>query len=69
MIVISATRDNYGRVIHANDEVECLLGYKRKDLIGKNVSIVIPKIIGEIHDLFIKKYLETAENRAIDLLR
>lgn len=50
MIVISATLLNMGKILHANDEVETLLGYRRKELIGRNINCIMPNIIGKIHD-------------------
>lgn len=42
IIMISATSTHVGTIIHANDELEHILGYTRKDLIGKNIKIIMP---------------------------
>ena len=34
IIIISATSINIGIIIHANEEIENILGYKRKEVIG-----------------------------------
>lgn len=57
IIIISALIGDEGRMLHANDETELLFGYKRKDLIGRNVSMLMPYIIGHIHSTFVKRYL------------
>lgn len=43
--VISATSTNYGTVLHSNEEIEHILGYQRKDVIGKNISFIMPSLI------------------------
>jgi PAS domain S-box-containing protein len=48
-----------GRIIHANDEIEALLGYRRQELINRNITFIIPNIIAQYHDGFIKRYIET----------
>ena len=51
--MISATSSKIGTVIHANEEVEHILGYKRQELIGKNVTLIIPRPIAKAHDKLI----------------
>lgn len=66
MIVVSASSSNYGKIIHTNDEIESFLGYKRKELLEKNVSIIMPTLIAINHNRFVSKYLETGRRRIID---
>lgn len=58
--MISATSKKIGYIIHANEEVEALLGYSRKDLLNKNVNTIMPRPIGKVHDKLIERYFETA---------
>ena len=37
IVLISATSTRIGTVIHANEEIESVLGFKRQELIGRNV--------------------------------
>jgi PAS domain S-box-containing protein len=46
LFIVSTSNDNYGKIIHTNEEVEYLLGFKRKDLIGQNVSCIMPVLLG-----------------------
>ncbi|TNV87849.1 hypothetical protein FGO68_gene3282 [Halteria grandinella] len=57
IIVISALVGDEGKILHANDETELLFGHKRKDILGRNVSMLMPYLIGSIHSSFVKKYL------------
>jgi hypothetical protein len=45
------------------------LGYKSKDLIGKNVSILCPKPIAIYHDRLVQRYFETAVPTVIEIKR
>lgn len=67
IIIISATSTNVGTIIHTNDEIEQILGFKRKDIIGKNISLIMPRPIAKVHDLFIHRYFETAKPTVIDI--
>jgi PAS domain-containing protein len=53
IVIISATSTKIGIVIHANEEVEQILGYNRKDIIGKNVAGIMPRPIAKVHDKLI----------------
>lgn len=46
-----------------------LLGYKNKEIINKNVRILMPKILSENHDLFIKNYFNTAKAKILEQKR
>jgi PAS domain S-box-containing protein len=67
IIIISATSTNVGTIIHTNDEIEYVLGYKRREVIGKNISLIMPRPIARVHDLFIHRYFETAKPTVIDI--
>ncbi|CDW84462.1 pas domain s-box family protein [Stylonychia lemnae] len=69
IIMISATSRKTGNIIHVNDEVETILGYKKQELMHKNVSIMMPKPIAKIHDKFIDRYFDTAQPTVIDIKR
>ena len=67
--MISATSSQIGTVIHVNDEVEGILGYKKKDLLNKNISMIIPRPIAKVHDRLIQRYFQTAKPTVIDIKR
>lgn len=50
LIIITANSTDVGVVIHANNEVEPILGYNRKDLINKNINQIMPRPIAKVHD-------------------
>lgn len=50
VIIISATSTKIGTIIHTNEEVEAVLGFPKAELIGKNVTRLIPRPIAKVHD-------------------
>jgi PAS domain S-box-containing protein len=60
IVIISGTDDNLGTVVHTNNFVLKLLGYKRSELIGVNVAGIMPKVFGETHNTVLSKYLESS---------
>ena len=67
IIVISATSTNIGTIIHCNEEVEEILSYKSKELIGRNIQIITPRPIAKVHDRLIQRYFETAKPRVVEV--
>jgi hypothetical protein len=53
IIMISATSSRIGTIIHSNEEVEAVLGFKRMELIGRNITTIIPRPIAKAHDKLI----------------
>ena len=64
--MIQANTETLGEIIHVNDEAELLTGYKRKEAIGKNVTVLMPALVGDTHDKCLKKYLDTGKTHFID---
>lgn len=53
IIMISATSKRIGTIIHTNEEIEFVLGYKREELIGQNINKIMPRPIAKAHDRLI----------------
>lgn len=66
IIILQATSQDSGKIIHANNEVQTLLGYSVKEVIGKNVTSLMPVPIGRVHDKIIQSYFETAIPKMVD---
>ena len=69
IIVISATSIKIGTIIHSNEEIEQILGYKREELIGRNISMIMPRPIMKAHDKLVQRYFETAKPTVIEIQR
>ena len=63
------TIDERGIVESANLSVERLFGWRPQDLVGRNVSLVMPSPHREHHDEYLARYLATGEARVIGIGR
>jgi PAS domain S-box-containing protein len=65
MIVI----DESGIMERVNPAAERALGYSADELIGRNVSMLMPQPHAELHDSYLQRYLETGVPRIIGIGR
>jgi two-component system sensor kinase FixL len=65
MIVI----DDRGRIISFSAAAERMFGYGEAEVLGENVSILMPSPDRERHDSYLDKYLRTGERRIIGVGR
>lgn len=65
MVVI----DDQGLIVSFSAAAERLFGYREAELLGVNVSRLMPSPDRERHDAYIRRYLETGEKRIIGIGR
>ena len=58
VIIMSGSKSNIGVVIDANSEIQPLLGFNKNDLVGENVFVLMPEIIGVHHNSYIENYFK-----------
>lgn len=58
VLMISGNKSDMGTIINANHELEQSLGYKKDELIGENISIIMPETIGKHHNIFLQSSFE-----------
>lgn len=59
------TIDQHGIITNFNQSAEQIFGYNREELIGKNVSQLMPDAIARAHDGYIQRFLETGQANII----
>jgi PAS domain S-box-containing protein len=69
IVMIALSAEKVGEIIHTNDEVGRVFGYKRREMIGQKVNILNPLPIAKVHDRFLRNFLETAQRHVIDNVR
>jgi PAS domain S-box-containing protein len=50
VVIISASSFEIGVILHANEEIRNMFGHAPKDLLGKNVTILMPSLYAQMHD-------------------
>ena len=65
MIVIGTS----GHILSFSRGAERMFGYREADLLGENISVLMPSPDRERHDRYISRYLETGERRIIGIGR
>lgn len=66
IVVISATTTEVGTIIYCNNEIHELLGFQPRELVGKNVSTLMPTPIAMIHDEIINNYFKNSKTKLIN---
>ncbi len=59
------TIDETGRILLFNPAAERLFGYRAEEVIGRNISVLMPSPYREQHDRYIRNYLKTGRRRII----
>ncbi|MBL4848832.1 MAG: response regulator [Planctomycetes bacterium] len=65
MLDAQSVIDERGIIQSANPAMERLLGYERAELIGQNVSLLMPDLHASAHDGYLARYAQTGEARVI----
>lgn len=61
--------DDSLRILVFNTACEQLFGYSAEDVIGENVSLLMPREYAQEHDGYVQRYVETGERRIIGIGR
>ena len=56
IVIVSGNIQNIGTVIDANHEIQQILGYNKEKLISESITLMMPEIIGENHNTYMKTY-------------
>ncbi len=61
--------DERGRILSANLAAQRMFGYLKGELLGRNISMLMPSPYREQHDGYIHRYLHTGERKIIGIGR
>jgi two-component system, LuxR family, sensor kinase FixL len=65
MVVI----DEYGYITSFSAAAETLFGWTEAEILGRNVSVLMPSAHSEAHDGYLQRYIQTGEKRIIGIGR
>lgn len=68
-IRISMEEDRIGTILDTNSEFQKLFGYNRREIIGKEMSFLIPEPIATVHPLMLKRFQVTGVERVANRSR
>ena len=54
-ILVSASDKSYGKIINFSLGICPIIGYKKREIIGQNINILLPNIFHKSHDIMIQK--------------
>jgi PAS domain-containing protein len=66
IIIANGDKGSEGIIKLANNEIGNIFKYKPIDLIGNNISILMPKIFATNHSKYIERYFKIGEKKFID---
>ena len=69
VVIIGADASNLGIIQTANSAASKMFGYVRNEMVHRNVSMLMPSVIGVLHDGFLKRYMKTGDGRIVDYTR
>ncbi|MFN3460385.1 MAG: PAS domain-containing protein, partial [Oceanibaculum sp.] len=57
--------DRQGRIVELNPAMQRIFGYAPEELLGANISMLMPESYSRNHDNYLRRYAETGKNRII----
>ncbi|KRX00126.1 hypothetical protein PPERSA_10625 [Pseudocohnilembus persalinus] len=65
IITISGNKDEMALVKNCNKELEKVLGFHKSYIMDQNISKLMPKIFGEIHNNFVSQFIQSSKEKVI----
>jgi hypothetical protein len=58
MIAVDSVGSRLGNIVNCNSQTHALLGYQKESIVDKNITRIMPKIYGDLHNDFILSFLQ-----------
>ena len=68
VLIISGVLDKLGIILYANNLLNSIVGYDKKELIGSSINKIIPKPISDIHNNLILNFYRTGKRKFLDTI-
>ena len=65
IITCSGNYNEMGVVTNCNNEITRILGFPKQEIIGQNISKIMPRVYANVHSQLMSRYFETAESEVI----
>lgn len=65
IITCSGNFNDMGIITNVNNEIVRILQYNKSEIIGQPINRIMPKVLADSHDAFMKNYFETSESKII----
>jgi len=66
IVTVSGDFETLGEVLNVNEAAHDVLGYLKAELVGRNVSLIIPSPFAETHDDYMRKFHEHGSYAIVD---
>ena len=66
IIISGKNEESRGRILRTNSGLSILFKYNPSDVVGQDVSILMPSIIGNKHHYFMERYFATGKEKLIN---
>ena len=62
VITVSQSMGSLGLIESANSIALTLFGYSKRDMLNKNVAIIVPQPMSSMHDKYLQTFVETGRS-------
>ncbi|KNE66443.1 PAS domain S-box protein [Allomyces macrogynus ATCC 38327] len=69
VLTISGVPESIGQIVQVNNLALKTLGYKKTELMGRNIASIIPEPFATPHDEYLLRYLETGFSKIVERTR
>lgn len=61
VVVVGFNQSNIGRIMRSSDGIRNIFGYEKQEVLGKNINILMPQEMSEVHDGILSRVFQTGK--------